>query len=441
MFIILYSILLIVTFGMGNRIYKAYLNPITIWASLWCVVGLFANLAFYEYYKPSNYVNIVIIIGIIVYTFYCVLHGLANRKSSVKPILAEQLSINIVIETFIIINVICILIELPFFIKALRIYVNYGFNMAYLRGVLTDPSLGIVSGGLISIIRDSGIKNVYTLSAIYAALLMVVGKEYKYKKLVIFIAIIETMEYCITNAARLYLFNFILFILFAMIFNYGKKILKLFMKNRKLIGMVTVLLIFGLIIQNSRASDMSILKTMYIYFFSGPSYLTQLLMDKGVEIQVNRDFYLGTVTLGLISNIYYYLKIGLLGINDSTVKLIASVITIKQYYVGSGTYINAMCTCFYPYLVDWGDIGIVIGPIITAWFACHYYKKMKLRMDLGSMAVCIYIFWVMFYTIFKWNLLNIDFVVLLIVNYFICPIKGQKFVVFRKDYQKSIYKV
>ena len=142
--------------------------------------------------------------------------------------------------------------------------------------------------------------------------------------------------------------------------------------------------------------------------------------------------------MGFIANLYYYLKIGLVGINNSTVKLIASVITIKQYFVGSHTLLNAMCTCFYAFLVDWGIWGAAIGPLIAGILSCRYYKLMKKRRSVGSIAICIYVFYLMFRTVFKWDLLYIDFSVVLLLNYFICPIPGQK-IVWGKVKQEAFY--
>lgn len=436
MIILIYALLLLLTLVIGNNLYRSLLNPISIWASIWAIVGIFSNLAFFEYYKPSGYVNLVIIVGIIVYSTYCIFHGLNNRRLAFISVNKQEFDLNIQFNVFLIINLISIAIEFPFFIKAVRIYLNYGFNMAHLRGVLTDASEGIISGGLISIIRDSGIKNVYTLSCIYAAVLMGSGKKNKYKRWIVLFAILETMEYCITNAARLYLVNFVFFIVFAVIFFNGKRFISAFMRNKGLVALIGVLIVFGLIIQNSRASDMSILKTIYMYYCSGPTYLSRLLEDSSTAIRINSDFYWGTVTLGFISNIFYYLQIALTGINNSTVKLIASTITIKQYFVGQSTYLNAMCTCFYAFLADWGTIGAIIGPMISAIITCRYFRKMKFRKNLGSMAICIYVFYLMFRTVFKWDLLYIDFTVLLLLNYFICPIPGQRFVIFSVNWSE-----
>lgn len=428
MYIGIFIVLLVMTFVLGKRIYKSTLNPIFIWGTLWSLVGILSNAAFYDYYKPSDFVNTTIIVGILVYTFFCFFYGATKRSIVARQINIENFKINFEYNVFLIINIISILLQIPFFLKAIRIYISHGFNMAYLRGILTDASEGVVSGGIISILLDSGVKNVFTLSAIYAAILLVSKKEYPHKKKIIGIAIFEMILISLTNAARVFLVNFIIYIVIAVLFFHGTKIISVVRNNKKMIIIVVSLLGFGLILQNSRASDMSILKTIYIYYCSGPGYLTQLLSDGNSVIQVNSDYYMGTVTLGFLSNIYYYLKIALTGINDSTVKLIASVITIKQYRLGPTTYINAMCTCFYPFLVDWGNAGIVIGPIIAGFLTCRSYKEMKKYMDIRGMASCMFVFWVMYNTVFKWSFIYIDFTVILLINYFICPRRHQRFV-------------
>lgn len=429
MFIAIYICLLFATLILGNQIYKTLLNPITIWASFWSLIGVMSNMALFEYYVPSDFVNAVIITGIIVYTGYCALAGITRKGLYTRRTFSDEIFNNLQIKIFWIINILAICYEVPFLFRAIRVLMSHGFQLVYLRGVLTDATEGIVSGGLTSIIRDSGVKNVFTLTALYAAVLIFTNANKRIKRKVIILAVIETIEYCVSNAARAYIINFLFFILFALLFMKRDSIMTTIRKNKKVVMLFGVLIIAVLIIQNSRASDMSILKTIYMYYCSGPSYLTQLLADGPAAIQVGSNYYMGTITLGFLSNIFYYLKIGLTGINDSTVKLVASTITIKQYFVGAHTYLNAMCTCFYAFLADWGIVGSVLGPIVCGFLTCRYYKKMKLKNSLGSVAICVYMFYLMFRTVFKWELLYIDFSVILILNYFICPNPGQRFVI------------
>ena len=59
----IYSVLLVLTLLIGKIVYKTTLNPIIIWGSLWSFVGIMSNVTLFGYYAPSNYVNLIIIIG------------------------------------------------------------------------------------------------------------------------------------------------------------------------------------------------------------------------------------------------------------------------------------------------------------------------------------------------------------------------------------------
>lgn len=419
--VIVYLILLICTGIIGQKLYGSILNPITVWASLWSFIGMMSNLAFYRFYPPSDYVNGIIITGIISYTIFSIFYWRTRKQVFLKPTLENNVfRDDFNFKLFLWINIICLLIEAPYFIKAIRILNAHSFSMMFLRGVLTDSTEGIINGGFLSIVRDSGIKNVYTLSAIYASILLFSGSNNPHKKQIITIAIIEVLEYTVTNAARVYLVNFITYLAFAALLFKSRSILRMIYEYRRYFIVGVLLVVAALLMQQSRSDDMTIFETLYVYYVSGPSYLTNLIEDSSnTGITIGHDYYWGTMTLGFIANIYYYLKIGLLGINDSTVTLLASVITIKQYFVGENTYINAMCTCFYPFLADWGTAGAVIGPIIASFLTNKVYHRYFREFSIGSMAVCIFILNIMIRTVFKWELIYIDFSVLFIVNYFI----------------------
>ena len=421
MYFFLYAALLVLTLYLGLKTYRELVNPITIWASLWCVIGILSNLALYDYYKPSNYVNAVITIGIIVHTQFCTFYHRKRWTAQDRgPLRMEDISVNLDMRMFLLINVVAICIEIPFLIRALRILLQNDFSMAYLRKYLTDPEKGIVSGGLISIIRDSGVKNVFTMSALYASFLIFTKRAGGENRKIIFIAILEMMIYCCSNAARAYAVNFIFYLVLVLFLCNSRDILQVLRKNKLLVGIFGILVAVILTVQFLRTPDMSILKTIYVYYCSGPSYLTELLKDPYLVLQVDRDLHYGTVTFGFLSNFYYYIKIALTGINDSTVKLISSTITTRQYMVGEHTYINAMCTGFYAFLADWGTLGAVIGPLVTGWFSSFFYKRMKIGRSIGSVVICVFIFYCMIRTVFKWDLLYIDFIVLLVLNALIC---------------------
>lgn len=421
MYLILYTALLIITLYVSIKTYKELVNPISIWASLWSVIGILSNLAFYGYYKPMNYVNAVITIGIIVHTLFCLYyHDKCWTRRDRGPLLMEDISVNLDMRMFLLINIVAICIEIPFLIRSLIILVENNFDMAYLRVAMTDPEKGVVSGGLISIIRDSGVRNVFTMSALYASFLIFTKQAGGENRKVIVIAIAEMLIYCCSNAARAYAVNFIFYLMLVLFLCNSRNIFEVLRRNLLLVGIFVLLVGVILLVQYLRTPDMPLLRTVYMYYCSGPAYLSEILKDPYLTFQVDENFRYGAATFGFLTNFYYYIKTALTGINDSTVKLLSSMITVRQYKVGEHVYVNAMCTGFYAFLVDWGTLGTIIGPLVTGWFSSHYYKRMKQRRTIGQVVICVYVFYCMIRTVFKWDLLYIDFIVLLVLNALIC---------------------
>ena len=73
MYIVVYTLMLLITLCVGLRIYKVAFNPITVWASLWCLIGMLSNIAFYDYYPPSNFILVYAMFEHI-YLFQCYQH-------------------------------------------------------------------------------------------------------------------------------------------------------------------------------------------------------------------------------------------------------------------------------------------------------------------------------------------------------------------------------
>ena len=74
LFLTIYAMLFIIIAVIIKVTIRSFRNPITFFSLLWCVVGFVSNLGLREYYLPSDFVNIIIIVGIIVFfiSFYIV---------------------------------------------------------------------------------------------------------------------------------------------------------------------------------------------------------------------------------------------------------------------------------------------------------------------------------------------------------------------------------
>ena len=122
----------------------------------------------------------------------------------------------------------------------------------------------------------------------------------------------------------------------------------------------------------------------------------------------------GAATFGFLTNLISIPLIALTGVRQGSLYILGSVITNHQYWVGNGIYLNAMCTVYYPFIVDWGYIGPFIGPFILAAITFLITKRAYQKITVETASLYIYILYVLFRTVFKWELLNIDLSVIYI---------------------------
>lgn len=82
----------------------------------------------------------------------------------------------------------------------------------------------------------------------------------------------------------------------------------MFIKKEKVKLLLFILIIIGLLVmQNLRSPDMSIIKTFYMYYFSGPIYLTKIINANSTVFSINKQFLYGSATFGFINkSIFLY---------------------------------------------------------------------------------------------------------------------------------------
>lgn len=74
-FLSLYIIFFILINFVEKKLYRSHISPLTFYCLLWCIIGIGANLAFFDYDKPSLLVNITIIVSIvIVFIFFIIMN-------------------------------------------------------------------------------------------------------------------------------------------------------------------------------------------------------------------------------------------------------------------------------------------------------------------------------------------------------------------------------
>lgn len=407
----IYSVLLIFMLILFKGVLGSIKNPISIFGILWCIVGIGSNAAFYDYYAPSELVNWMIVTAII---GSFIVYGLSMHGYS-KEMFLQECEIEdsfIHYKLILITNLIAMGILFPYMITSLNKIRTGGFALLRAEGVF--------GGGFYAILNDSVIRPLFTATTILAIVNSFSDNRKKEKIILFIIAVIANIEQVILSAGRAPLVNFVFYLIIAVILFYGRSLLNVIRRGRKyiFIGLVAAFVVLQLTSKrNMSSSENLLLYNSYVYYFSGPSYLTQLL-EHVHDYGVGGQLLYGSASFGFISNIWSNIMIFLTGRPQGSLYLLGSVISNNQYSVGAHTSINAMYTCFYPFYIDFGWLGIVLCPIFIGIASAIFTKRLFRKQDIFNVSLYIYWTYVLIRTVFKWDLVNIDLAVIIFALWF-----------------------
>ena len=384
--------------------------PIIFFSGLWCAVGFVANLGIYGYYAPSIEANLMIIAGIAI--FDCTYALLNNQRSALSLFKNRCKPVDHLVSTggyriglVISINIICILYLLPTLSSAMT-YVFAGQFTALRSSVFNLVFTTTAQNALRS----------YVITPIFTATLIlgIVGLFFrmKYASWALAMGLFGSLVVTLVEASRIMLVKTILIILIASAVLFKKEIIKLSSKAKLMLLLVSIgFVAFCIYITSDRSSDGDIVKVFYTYFFSGPAYLSKLLSVQGTQFTVFKDFLFGGATFGGFFNLIL-LALAYLGfpVKDTTY-IVGSVLTSGNLPVSPTESINAMCTCFFDFIVDWGIAGVVIGPALLALVTFYIARFSVYKPSLKSVSLHIFWLYILFRTPFALDTINPAFVI------------------------------
>lgn len=427
----LFAIIMIILTGFISSLIcyvktKKIFNYGSFYSYIWIVVGCLANSGFMNYYLPSTLVNMCICVSMFVFGMVYAWKG-QKCSTNINELLQVDSSVRINLIYFC--NIVVFIYILPIFFKALNVIRNQGF--VYLRMISGTASEDLGITDVHNIILQS-ICFPIILASLFIGIVCFLMKTKKSINILV-ISLINLIIYCLANASRngfVIVIVFSFFAYFKLLFPLHKNKLKRSGKSHKILLSAIIIGLLYIIVYISRersSSNLTGLENAYIYFIGGPSYLTQLLRHLG-NYSINHTFLYGSATFGFIYNI-----IAMLGqifgikipISDF---IINSLLTSNAYAISPTIKANAMYTVFFPFLMDWGYIGIIIGPFLLALILCYIEKKANSNFDVRWMVLSIYAYYLLYRTIFKYDGISISFFFLLFFIFiFTSTEKNRKF--------------
>lgn len=386
---------------------KTYINSGSIFCFIWGITGIFSNMGLYGVYLPSGIVNIAMLLGILLFAIvYSALSH--NRKINVQYI--SEMQCEIKYKIVYVINVLVFIYIIPFFVRALVIIRTEGFM--YLRSIAGIESYEMGATSLSNLILQAFCYPAIIATFTIGCILFFQGNKKSIK--IIIISFINLTLYCLTNAARN---GFIVLIVICMVCyvkyyrTQRKENVEVLSKKEHFLSFLIVCVCIAILlwISNERSSDGdSFIRTAYLYYFGGPAYLSQLL-DNLLNYKINSTLLFGVSSFGFVWNIFALVlnRIGFSIVNSDFI--INSTLACRSLTVGSGVKLNAMSTIFFPFLMDWGYLGLIIGPILFAIFSNIIDKKAYWKNSIRWHAIEVYWFYAIYRSVFKWEGVSVGF--------------------------------
>ena len=392
-FCVIYFLLFIGVSELQKKIYRSRRTPLTFFSLIWCIVGFCVNTNIMNYEKPSFFVNVCIVSGIVVFsTIFVIL----TSKSKII-ITDDKMFHNTEIVNYyaiIIVGIFCWVLIIPKFSSSLQVLSNQGF--AFLRANMTNEELGISRGGFQDILFAYIVEPAITTTAILSFFLLFSNENKKKKYTLFAYSLITVFVYALTAAARSIIIKYAFCFLFVVMICKRKVIRNLFRIRAVRYGLILAAgVVIYITLQRGTWGEAdtglnSLLKTAYVYYFSGPAYMTKLI-EAQPQYGGFGQLLFGQGTFGFITNFISWILIFFTGRNQGSLYLLGSVITNQYYNVAPNVTINAMCTCFYIFWIDWGYFGIVLGPLLLGLYSAYLFKK---TYKVGSYYYGVmYVFW------------------------------------------------
>lgn len=397
----------------GSSKFGTWFNPITLFCGLWTVTAAVSNLGLYGYFKPSLEVNLIMLTGVLVAFLLCMginFEG-ASFKQDTECCCSSMASIRYwICITFCLTAIAVLVMKLP---RALGIIHSHGW--AYLRVAYYANPLNYDGPQYMST-ADAYIQ-LYIVqpildAALYLSVWLLFRRDRK-AKLLFCLALVGQLLLVFISAGRGPLMS-VFKVLILGLFSFSSKgqitsFLKQLFTPGRIIGTIAALIfLISVTAGRDTGEGGSLLQTLYQYYFTGPVFLSKLLQHHNPYWIPNETFMFGWATFGFIANVPLTFAAIFTSAPKTSVYWIASYLTSGNLEVGNGLYSNAMCTCFYDFIMDWGYVGAIIGPMLI--IATSYYLIRKVQQCPSSPFFgCLMIYWLVLLigTTFRWEAVDI----------------------------------
>ncbi len=357
----------------SKRIYKSYFNPCNCMNGIWAVCSTCSTMNVFGLYIPEENTFLYIFVFLFVFslTAICMHIFLFREKNYYGMAFSDKLDINPNI-TGVILGLMLVFL-LPVLIKSLG-YVSAG-DWKSLRYQYLLGANGALLSHLQTYVYTYLIRSFFVTLSILATYSLVTASPHSGALMIQ--ALIGIVIHAVVSGGRKEVFNIIVFFGIAILINNKKKynlksgVLHIERRTLRIFAVFVIfvpLLIGALVYMTSQRSHfgLSVLGTFWLYFVGPMCYLDIVVNNFSLFAITGDGLLYGKATLGFLTGPVSTLLTFLLRTDYKGADHLINLYAEKYYFVSSNARFNAASTIIYPFLRDFGNVGIVLGTFIFA---------------------------------------------------------------------------
>lgn len=404
--------------------YNRLMNPVLFMNLIWCICTFFSTLGLFSFYIPTEKTYYYVLIFLITYTIYSLVFHSGFSRIKVKLFkmrdrtkendLSDGLELHINVTLLAMILIFFALLLLPSFVKSIK-YVFSG-NLVALRTMFLSDSYTLF-GHYMSYFYSYIIRPYIVFLDILAA--YAVAKNYSQKWRLFTLAAVGSLIHVVLTAGRMLIFELGCYILISLLLykprtKRGTFIRLIFNRWSARITSrgITVLLfsipvIIGVVYVTSFRADkhLGVFGTFWQYSVGTMSYLDIVVNEPAKFGLVKGQYLYGKATFGFITGIFDTLLSVFTGADYQGADYLTGLFTERFYHISPYVSLNATATILYPFLRDWGFIGLFIGSAVIALLVEFVYHKAVTINSLSWNMALIAMYYMILFSVWRYTLM------------------------------------
>lgn len=397
----------IVLLSVSTGIFGRFYNPVTLYGMPFMICTLLASAGLFGIYRPSETTLLVVsfsIVGFVVGAVVSIGLFTSNRFNNTKrfndDITKKTTSTN---QVMVALCIIATLLSFFYLSRTIPLLlagqgletIKFQYSNAEGATLFSTKELLLFQWVIIPIYHISFIVFSYDLSR------MVLNK------IALFFSIVGMAVIILVSGGRNSVFVFLVICMMGLFCSKNRKTIWILIKSLpltvKVAAIVGVLVLIYITQERSLSTDAGVLENVFFYFAGAIRYLDYILANPDT-FSIGDELFYGRAFLGFLINPIDILCSFIFGYDYQGTGTLVS--TAASLYIPFSDDIsgNALCTSIYPFIRDFGPVGVFIGPALYGFLSSFVWNKAFPKRGEGSFFwKCIWIYFAYCLVFSEWR--------------------------------------